>query len=264
MYTPLMHCDTASLHDASLIYYFEGPQISRRQNRAEVIFYCSIIHRSAASSVLVYIYILYKDAHDRAKRAPCGGGSSSSGGTWMRNGGTGVCRKQREARMRVVRAPPGAPPASPQHQAPPGGLLHTEAVDIHTCALPTIAYTKIVAASAAGKGSQRTSLSFVYKGERGTRSLSPCKGWAVRNGHCKQLYKKRRVSHHPQRGCRVGQVPFLAFSYFFFSLCTLDFLSRATHRNARRKRDHDTAIHAHTHTLHIQPMKSHLLAHFSR
>ncbi|KAH7966021.1 hypothetical protein HPB49_013069 [Dermacentor silvarum] len=66
--------------------------------------------------------------------------------------------------MRVVRAPPGAPPASPQHQAPPGGLLHTEAVDIHTCALPTIAYTKIVAASAAGKGSQRTSLSFVYKG----------------------------------------------------------------------------------------------------
>lgn len=184
----------------------------------------------------------------------------------MRNGGTGVRRKQREARMRIVRAPPGAPPASPQHQAPPGGLLHTEAVDIHTCALPTIAYTKIVAASAAGKGSQRTSLPFVYKGERGTRSLSPCKGWAVHNGHCKQLYKKKKSKPPPTKGVQSRQVP-LHFRIFFFHFVHSTFLSRATHRNARRKRDHDTAIHAHTHTLHIQPMKSHLLAltaHFSR
>lgn len=168
----------------------------------------------------------------------------------MRNGGTGVRRKQREARMRIVRAPPGAPPASPQHQAPPGGLLHTEAVDIHTCALPTIAYTKIVAASAAGKGSQRTSLPFVYKGERGTRSLSPCKGWAVHNGHCKQLYKKKkkRVSHHPQRGCRVGKCPCIfVFFFFFFTLYTrLSF--HAQHTGMQGESATTTRQYTRTHT----------------
>lgn len=57
-------------------------------------FYCSIIHRSAASSVLVYIYILYKDARDRVKRAPRdGGGSSSSGGTRDEENRDGVHRK---------------------------------------------------------------------------------------------------------------------------------------------------------------------------
>lgn len=170
----------------------------------------------------------------------------------MRNGGTGVRRKQREARMRIVRAPPGAPPASPQHQAP-GGLLHTEAVDIHTCALPTIAYTKIVAASAAGKGSQRTSLPFVYKGERGTRSLSPCKGWAVHNGHCKQLYKKKKkkVSHHPQRGCRVGKCPCIFVFFFFFSLCTLDFpFTRNTPECKEKARPRHGNTRAHTHITH--------------
>lgn len=166
----------------------------------------------------------------------------------MRNGGTGVRRKQREARMRIVRAPPGAPPASPQHQAPPGGLLHTEAVDIHTCALPTIAYTKIVAASAAGKGSQRTSLPFVYKGERGTRSLSPCKGWAVHNGHCKQLYKKKKKSKPPPtKGVQSRQVPLHFRIFFFFTLYTrLSF--HAQHTGMQGESATTTRQYTRTHT----------------
>lgn len=190
-------------------------------------FYCSIIHRSAASSVLVYIYILYKDARDRAKRAPRdGGGSSSSGGTRTRKIGTGFIEKRQGSTHACCAGATWRLAGKPTAPDTKGCLLHAQASDM----------TRL-----------RTSHRSVYQNSRGkrhwqTKPANLCVFFffffclfamvrGVRNvyhrakfGQCtkatassctKTEKKKIKIkSHHPQGGAAVSAK--CSFSHFFF------------------------------------------------
>lgn len=173
--------------------------------------------------------------------------------------------------MHVVRAPPGASQASQRHQTPRGACCTHKHRTWHACALPTVAYTKIVAASATGKQSQQTSVFFssfsLFAMVRGVRNVYH----RAKFGQCTKATassctktEKKNEKPPPTRGCSsVGEVLLLAF---FFSLCTHSPLSHARHIGMHEKSMNTPRQykHLHAHTLHIKPMRSHLLALFTR
>lgn len=236
-------------------------------------FYCSIIHRSAALSVLVYIYILYKDARDRAKRAPRdGGGSSSSGGTRTRKIGTGFIEKTQGSTHACCAGATWRLAGKPTAPDTKGCLLHAQASDMTRLRTSH----RSVYQNSRGKRHWQTKpanlcvffllILFVCNGERGTQCLSPCQVRAVHKGHCKQLYKNRKKkikSHHPRGGAAVSAE--CSFSHFFFHFVHTQ-LSHARHIGMHEKSMNTPRQykHMHAHTLHIKPMRSHLLALFTR
>lgn len=92
-------------------------------------------------------------------------------------------------------------------------LQHRNSGHTHLRTSPRTAYTKIVAASATGGQSQRTSLNFFVcfacNVERGTRFISPCRvlGSAQKplQAAVQKQVKLKATSH--TRVCRVSQVP---------------------------------------------------------
>lgn len=138
-------------------------------------------------------------------------------------------------------------------------LQHRNSGQTHLRTSRRTAYTKIVAASATGGQSQRTSLNFFFffacNVERGTRFISPCRvlGSAQKplQAAVQKQIKLKATTH--TRACRVSQVPPSRIFLFHFVHSTF---SQAQHTGMHEESmittRHYTRTQKHTHSLRIQ------------
>lgn len=144
-------------------------------NQPKLFFYCSIIHRSAASLVLVYIHTVQSNACVHCAHTAAAAEELGWEMTGRRGGGSRLVKKLADTHTAYR---PTRTPGSEKGLVP--GML--------ACVL-VIAYTKIVASSFTHSQDRPRGNSSLARDQG--RTYYQHSGSGIHDGRCQQLYKKR-------------------------------------------------------------------------